>query len=161
MVQQCQKKATAITKLNITDEQKNQLLDLSQTSDNPVTYDDIKTLSQSSYQTYFALTTNQRADYKTLKTLGVTESGLNAYYKNISKIEGQKDANGETISGSKKSAVAQYINSLPLKANQKILLFVNAGYDTAKYKTEIFNYINSLKISTSEKKAMWKSLGYK
>lgn len=156
------KKATAINKLNISDKQKDILLQTAQpNSDNPVTYNDIKTLTQSSYQTYFALTTNQRADYKTLKTLGVTESGLNAYYKNISKIEGQKDANGETISGSKKSAVAQYINSLPLKANQKILLFVNAGYDTAKYKTEIFNYINSLKISTSEKKAMWKSLGYK
>lgn len=155
------KKAQSIVDMNISDTQKNMLLQLEQnTSKNPVKYDDIKDLNQNSYQTYFGLNTSQRNEYATLKKLNVPEGVLNEYYKNISSLKGIKDDDGNTISGSKKKAIFNYINSLDASKGQKILLFVATGYDKNKYKNSLFKYINSLDITKKEKEDMWESLGY-
>lgn len=154
------KKAEAIDKLNIDDEQKNKLLEISQSSEDPVTYKDIKDLSKSSYKTYFGLMPKQREDYKTFKKLGLPEEGINKYYEKISEIEGEKNADGKAVSGTKKKAVANYINSLPLNKTQKTILFVNSGYDRKKYQNEIYTMINKLNLSSSDKKYMFKTLGY-
>lgn len=154
------KKASAVGKMNISDEQKNSLLTLAQpNSETPVIYDDIKDLSENSYQTYFALTDKQRTDYKALKELNVKEEALNKYYSEISDIEGVKE-NGKTISGSKKANVFKYINTLPISKSQKVALFVNAGYDASKYKSYMYDYVNSLKTSKVRKQEIWKALGY-
>lgn len=154
------KKAIAIDKLNIPDEQKDKLLNISQSSEEPVTYKDIKDLNKDSYKTYFGLIEKQREDYKTFKKLGLPENGINKYYEKISEIEGEKNEDGKTISGTKKKAVAKYINSLPLSKNQKTVLFVNSGYDRKANQTLIYNMINNLKMSKSDKQYLFETLGY-
>lgn len=155
------KKVQALKKLSINDTQKNQLLqELQPNTETTVKYDDIKNLSETSYQTYFALTSKQREDYQSFKKLNINENILNKYYAEIGKVEGQKDANGNTISGSKKQAVVKYINSLKgLSPIEKTILYANSGYTINKQ--EIFNYIDKTKgLSKADKQAIWNSLGY-
>ena len=90
---------------------------------------------------------------------GIPVKTLNKYYSEVGKIEGEKDANGKTISGSKKKAVFNYINGLKLNSTQKKILFTKYSSSYGKdYKNEIFNYINSLNLSKSQKESIWKEL---
>jgi hypothetical protein len=65
------------------------------------------------------------------------------YTKGINKIEADKDANGKSISGSRKTKVAQYIESLPLDYGQKIILFKSQYEADDSYNREILEYLDS------------------
>lgn len=66
-----------------------------------------------------------------LLDLGVTVQEYWDMRKDMSKIESDKDAEGNTISGSKKKKVVQYIDGLDLTAAQKVTLY-NGQYESEK-----------------------------
>ena len=68
------------------------------------------------------------------------------YRKELNAIEGDKDANGETVSGSKKTKVINYINNMYLDYGQKFILFrsmYSDKEDRANYNADIVEYLNS------------------
>ena len=96
-----------------------------------------------------------------IQDLGINQDEFMKFAENIGNIKSEKDINGKTISGSKKKAVANYINSLNLSSGEKAILFAKAGYPDKSYKQAIYNYINGLNLSAARKKEIWDSLGYK
>lgn len=164
-------KALAIMKMNVSDEQKNKMLSLITTSKNPETVNTLSRLdkTEEAYTDYFALnksdtffqTKISRDDMQDIQDLGINQDEFMKFAENIGNIKSEKDKNGKTISGSKKKAVANYINSLNLSSGEKAILFAKAGYPDKSYKQAIYNYINGLNLSAARKKEIWDSLGYK
>ena len=164
-------KALAIMKMNVSDDQKNKMLSLITTSKNPETVNTLSRLekSEQAYTDYFALnksdtffqTKISRDDMQDIQDLGINQDEFMKFAENIGNIKSEKDINGKTISGSKKKAVANYINSLNLSSGEKAILFAKAGYPDKSYKQAIYNYINGLNLSATRKKEIWDSLGYK
>lgn len=164
------KKAYAIMQLNISDDEKNIMLDL---MDNSTTSETVARLSKLStieeYIDYYKLSHNDyfiqekfsRDDYAIATNYyGFTSDKFTTYATDISAIRSDYDSNGNVISNSKKNKIFKYINSLPLNIYQKIYLFHTAGYSVKNYKSQMRNYIASLDISASEKNKMWADLGY-
>lgn len=71
---------------------------------------------------------NQISEYT---ELGISVKNYRKIRSEMSKIEGDKDADGNTISGSKKKNVVQYIDGLDLTAAQKVTLY-NGQYESEK-----------------------------
>lgn len=75
------------------------------------------------------------------KALGAEENGISldqyfAYKDSISGLQADKDANGKSISGSKKAKVIAAINELDMTPEQKDFLYLEEGYKKADlYKT--------------------------
>ncbi len=69
---------------------------------------------------------NQISEYA---ELGVSVKEYRQIRSEMSKIEGDKDADGNTISGSKKKNIVQYIDGLDLTAAQKVILY-NGQYES-------------------------------
>ena len=100
----------------------------------------------------------------------------NAYYKayqysklgNISdyyiiksqEFTSSKDRNGNTISGSKKAKVINYINSMNIPVSQKAILINLNGYKLTNYNSQVINYVNSSNNTTADKKEILKFLGF-
>lgn len=70
------------------------------------------------------------------------------------------DENGETISGSKKAKVVNYINSMNLSIADKAILIKMNGYSLKEYDNLVINYINEKKISMDDKISILDQLGY-
>lgn len=70
------------------------------------------------------------------------------------------DKNGNTISGSKKKKVINYINSMNISATQKAILIKLNNYSISGYDEKIISYINSQKISMEDKISLLDQLGY-
>jgi hypothetical protein len=84
-----------------------------------------------------------------------------AYREGLSAIEADKDADGKTISGSKKEKVIKYIEGLDISDDAKhiLLKYEYPGDDTYNY--EIIDYLNSrTDISYTEIKAVLEELGF-
>ncbi len=164
-------KALAIMKMNVNDEQKNKMLSLITTSKNPETVGTLSRLekSEEAYTDYFALNKSDtffqsnisRDDVQDIQDLGINQDEFMKFAQNIGSIKSERNKNGKTISGSKKKAVANYINSLNLSSGEKAILFAKAGYPDKNYKQAIYSYINGLNLSATRKKEIWDSLGYK
>ena len=59
---------------------------------------------------------------------------------------------GKTVSKSKQKKVVEYLNSMNIKGNQRLLLYANQGYSmTASQKTQLANYVEKLKIDSNTK----------
>jgi hypothetical protein len=81
--------------------------------------------------------------------------------KEMNRFKADKKANGDTISGSKKQKVVNYINSLPPDYGQKMLLYTAQYPNDDTYKEELINYLDARDdISYSEMVAILKELGY-
>lgn len=160
-----EKETRVIMNMNISDKQKDLLFDITNESDDKPTMTDLKKLN-GNYLTYLQQSgkkndksVSQRDKYMMYVDAGIPVTTLNKYYDKIGKIEGIKNENGKTISGTKKTAVFNYINSLPLSSTQKKILFTKSNSNYGKnYKNEIFTYINSLKLSKKRKEEIWKEL---
>ncbi len=76
-------------------------------------------------------------------------------------IEGKYNTKtGKTISGSKKSAYIQYVNSLKLNISQKAIL-IKMNYNSYdNYNSQIINYVNQLNKSSNDKKVLLKQIGF-
>jgi len=68
------------------------------------------------------------------------------YKSDLGNLKADKDKYGETISGSKKQKVVDYINGLPLDYGQKIIMFrsmYDGKEDRDYYNADILEYLNS------------------
>lgn len=105
-----------------------------------------------------------------LNKLGVSYETYYDYYFGVKSITSDKNADGSTVSGSKKAKVIAYTMAQNMPTAQKIILIMNAGYTitdgdisgmTAKQaKTAAAKYITNLKISRAEKEELAKMFGF-
>lgn len=65
------------------------------------------------------------------------------YKKEINAVEGKKDANGKTISGSLKDNVEEYIANMDIDFGAKLLLFKMTYPKDNTYNNDIIDYLNS------------------
>ena len=75
-------------------------------------------------------------------------------------IAGDVDADGKTISGSKKTIVAAYIESLRLTAAQKYMIMGYLGYKNNKGEAIVRKYIQSLRLTKEQKEKLFEESGY-
>ncbi|MBQ8178314.1 MAG: hypothetical protein IJ033_03880 [Clostridia bacterium] len=75
-------------------------------------------------------------------------------------LTADRDKKGNSITGSKKAKVQQYINSLRLTAAQKYMIMGYLGYTNKNGDTKVKAYINKLALSKSEKEELYKYSGY-
>lgn len=147
------------------DNQKDMMLSLLTDTDTKPTVSDLKKLN-GNYLTYMQQSgkkddkgVSARDKYMMYIDAGIPVTTLNKYYDEIGDIEGIKNSKGKTISGSKKKAIFNYINSLSLSSTQKKILFTKCNSSYGKnYKSEIHTYINNLKISKERKEQIWNEL---
>lgn len=66
-----------------------------------------------------------------------------SYTSALSEIESDKNASGNTITGSRKRKVVEYINGLDIDYGEKMLLFKSQYTADDTYNTEIVEYLNS------------------
>lgn len=159
------KKAKYIMDMDTNNTQKDKLLSLLSDTDTKVTVSDLKKLN-GNYLTYIQQSGKKddkgisaRDKYMMYIDAGIPVTTLNKYYDEIGDIEGVKGSNGKTVSGSKKKALFNYINSLSLNTTQKKILFTKCNSSYGKnYKSEIHAYINSLNISKTRKEQIWSEL---
>ena len=105
-----------------------------------------------------------------LNKLGVSYETYYDYYFGVKSITSDKNADGSTVSGSKKAKVIAYTMAQNMPTAQKIILIMNAGYTiadgdisgmTAKQaKTAVAKYITNLKVSRAEKEELAKMFGF-
>lgn len=156
-----------IMNMNTDDKQKQFMVELSSNdTDYNVSVSDLNKL-KGNYLTYLQQSgktpenggMTAREKYIKLVDANIPVEQLNKYYNEIGDVEGTKDENGKTISGSKKQAVFNYINSLSLNIPQKQILLAKEYDSFAKeYYWDIVNYINSLNITKEEKSSIFSSI---
>lgn len=153
--------------MEIDDKQKQHLINISTNdTDYDVSLKDLKKLNED-YLTYLQQSgkkpekggLTEREEYMQLINSGIPVKQLNKYYSEKGDIEGVKDSSGKTISGSKKQAIFNYVNSLSLSIPQKQILLARENESFAKlYYNDIINYINNLNISNTEKSKMYDAI---
>ncbi len=83
------------------------------------------------------------------------------YASDLYDIKADKDADGKTISGSRKDKVLDYINGLNADYGEKIILFKSEYPSDDTYNYEIIDYLNSRDdISYDEMNTILKELGF-
>lgn len=75
-------------------------------------------------------------------------------------IESDKDKEGNTISGSRKRKVQDYISKLNLSAAEKYMVMGYLGYKNAVGKSKVKIYIQRLNMTRAEKETLLKYCGY-
>lgn len=84
-----------------------------------------------------------------------------SYTKELGQIKADKDANGKTISGSRKEKVLNYINGLSANFGEKAILFKKEYPSDDTYNNEIIEYLNSRgDISYEETATILRELGF-
>lgn len=79
------------------------------------------------------ITANEAASYfKYAEPAGISIDIYLDYKEQISGVQGDKDKNGKTISGSKKEKLLKIINSLPISKKQKDALYLENGWAESK-----------------------------
>ena len=92
--------------------------------------------------------------YELYGTINATDIVM--YLTNISNIEADKDKKGNTVQGSRKAKVQQYIEGLRLSADQKYILLYLAGYTpTDKGKSAISKYLMNNGYTQKELNDLW------
>ena len=76
-------------------------------------------------------------------------------------FKADKDSNGKSISGSKKQKVFDYINSMNIPYEQKLILAKSEYNSFNDNNVEILEYINNSNMSYDEKMTLIKNLGFK
>jgi len=154
--------AQYIMAMKTTEAQKNKMLAEMSEAERKVTVDDLETVGLKNYTQFLSISNADSKDkYKRLASTGMNTNQLNKYWNEIGDIEGEKGEDGKTISGTKKKAVQEYINSLNLSIGEKLLLYASTGNYSLIYseKTQLFSYIKSIKgMTDAEKQELVNSL---
>lgn len=102
-------------------------------------------------------------DYPKQYNIAKAVGGYDTYKKYttaINDIEGKKNAQGKTISGSRNEPVAQYLESLDIPYGAKIILYRNEFKGDDTYNYDIVRYLESLdNLTYEEKLEILKALG--
>lgn len=100
-------------------------------------------------------------NYAVAKAVGGYDA-YRGYSKALYDIKADKDANGKSISGSRKEKVLDYINSLDIDYGEKIILFKSEYNADDTYNYEIIDYLNNRSdISYKQMETILKELGFK
>lgn len=105
----------------------------------------------SKYKTYdeYKFATDNSEKYSAIKTFNIDYEKYNEYNNKIKKIQ------NSNYGFMTKQKVQEYIQTLPLNRNQKILLQkLSGGYSINNYRNEIQKYIEKLDLSQNEKKTL-------
>ena len=87
-------------------------------------------------------------DFKTYK----------AYKDHIYDLKADKDSDGNSITGTRKTKVVEYVNSLDLSIPQKAILIRQEYSSFTDYNYDIVNYVDNLDIPYEDKVSILKSL---
>ena len=83
------------------------------------------------------------------------------YASDLNDIKADKDSSGKSISGSRKEKVLDYINSLDIGYEERLILFKNEYNSDDTYNYEIIDYLNSRSdLSFEERIAILRELGF-
>lgn len=134
-------KVDYVSKLDLTTEQKNALINGETDRKEPI---DLTGYENYSSFEEFEMSKESPKKYSAAKVIGHDE------YQNhmdaIGDIRADKDSNGKTINGSAKEKKTEYINSLNLDYGQKIILYrslFDSKEDKNTYNRDIIDYLNS------------------
>lgn len=98
--------------------------------------------------------------YTVSKAIGSFQE-YSLFTNELNGIESDKDENGDTINGSRKEKVMEYINSLDIDYGPKIILYKSEYPADDTYNTEIIDYLNEREdISYSDMETILKELGF-
>ncbi|MBQ4560233.1 MAG: hypothetical protein IJA54_07940 [Tyzzerella sp.] len=104
--------------------------------------------------------TSNPEKYKVAKAVG-GYSSYKTYTKALNGIKANKDEKGNTISGSRKTKVVNYINGLSADYGTKLILFKQQFEGDDTYNKEIVEYLNKRNdLSYSDVETILKELGF-
>lgn len=86
--------------------------------------------AEAAYKSFIGDTEGEREKLKPLEEAGIPYSKIVEYRYKTALLTADKDANGKSISGSKKDKVLREINALSVSAAQKDALYIFSGYST-------------------------------
>lgn len=124
--------------------------------------EDIDLTDYSLYEDFeeFDFSSKNPGKYAVSKAVGGYKT-YNKYTKALNGIIGNKDSNGNTVSGSRKQKVINYINGLEADYGEKLILFKNEYPADDTYNAEIVEYLNKRSdISYSDMETILKELGF-
>lgn len=118
-------------------------------------YEDFSSLEE------FDFATEYPDKYAVAKAVG-GYSSYKQYASDLYGIKADKDANGKTITGSRKEKVIQYINGLNADYETKIILYKSEYPSDDTYNADIINYVNNrADLTYEERVAILTELGFR
>ena len=109
----------------------------------------------------FDFATKYPEKYAVSKVVG-GYSSYKTYTSDLYDIKADKDANGKTITGSRKEKVLQYINGLNADYETKIILYKSEYPSDDTYNAEIINYVNNrADLTYEERVSILTELGFR
>ncbi len=141
-------KADYISRLNLTTAQKNILINSETDRKEPIDLTGYE--NYSSFEEFEFAKKNPEA-YAMAKAVGGYEA-YTEYSDALNDIKADKDKFGKSISGTRKTKVAEYISSLDIPMVEKYILFKSEYPSTDDYNYEIIDYVNSMSDMTFEEK---------
>jgi hypothetical protein len=81
-------------------------------------------------------------NYAVAKAVGGYDA-YKGYSKDLYNLKADKDANGKSITGSRKKKVAAYINNLNIDYGEKLILYKSEYPSDDRYNYEIIEYLNN------------------
>ena len=98
--------------------------------------------------------------YAVAKSVGGFDS-YKTYSSELYEIKADKDKNGDSIRGSRKEKVIEYVNNLDIDYGMRLILFKNEYNADDEYNYEIIDYLNSRDdISYEDMVHILKELGF-
>ena len=108
----------------------------------------------------FDFAMSNKEEYQVARAAGGYKSYA-TYKKQLGKIEADKDAQGKSISGSRKEKVVTYLNSINASYEEKLILYKREYPSDDRYNQEIIDYLNNRKdITYSQMETILKELGF-
>ena len=109
-------------------------------------------------------------DKEALILYGVVDPDVLCAWETMSVLESDKDADGNTIAGSKRKKIVEAINNLDASDEEKLLLIAMKGYSLkdgdvsglTEYQADVklYNHILSLDLSEEERIVLFKAAGF-
>ena len=128
--------------------------------ENNISYDEYAALDEDGKRAH-SWAGNNPDKYMVSKAITSDVIEYKQYTKSLSEIEADKDADGKSISGSRKDKVIDYINGLDLDYSAKIVLFKSEYPADDTYNGEIVDYLNSRRdLTDSEIETILKELDF-
>ena len=93
-------------------------------------------------------------EYNIMKTAGIDTKEYLKYKQQEFTSDKKDDGTlaGKTISKSKQNKVVEYLNSMKITGNQRLLLYAIQGYSTtSSQKKQLANYVQGLKLDKETK----------
>ena len=113
------------------------------------------------YTDDYSWAANNPEQYTVSKAVTNDVAQYKQYTTDLYNIKADKYNNGETISGSRKEKVVNYVNNLNLDYGAKLILFKSEYPSDDTYNADIINYINNRNDLTYEERVtIYTELGF-